>query len=127
MMGSMPAQYDVVGLDADDTLWHSEDYFHQAEERFVELVGPYAPAGVDVARRAAGDRAGQLPISGYGVKAFTLSMVQAAITVTEGRVPALVIGQLVDHAHGHADRAGRLLPRRARGARRTVGGTTGWC
>jgi putative hydrolase of the HAD superfamily len=39
------------------------------------------------------------PISGYGVKAYGLSMVQAAVTVTRGRIPATVIGELVDHAH----------------------------
>ena len=30
---------DVLGLDADDTLWHSEDGFHYVEQRFAELVG----------------------------------------------------------------------------------------
>ena len=44
----MTAEFDVIGFDADDTLWHSEDGFRVNEERFVELVTPYAPAGVAV-------------------------------------------------------------------------------
>ena len=39
----------VIGFDADDTLWHSEDSFHRVEARFAELVAPHAPEGVDVA------------------------------------------------------------------------------
>ncbi len=40
--------FDVVAFDADDTLWRSEDSFERAEQRFVELVSPHAPRGVDV-------------------------------------------------------------------------------
>ena len=69
MMGDMPARYDVIGLDADDTLWHSEDTFHQVEARFVELVAPYASIGVDVAAALRATERAQLPIAGYGVKA----------------------------------------------------------
>ena len=110
MMGDMPARYDVIGLDADDTLWHSEDTFHQVEARFVELVSPYASIGVDVAAALRATERAQLPIAGYGVKAFTLSMVQAAITVSEGRVPALVIGQLLDLGMDMLTETVRLLP-----------------
>ena len=45
--------FDVIGFDADDTLWQSEDGFRCNELRFVELVAPYAPDGVDVDGRAA--------------------------------------------------------------------------
>jgi len=110
MMGDMPARYDVIGLDADDTLWHSEDTFHQVEARFVELVSPYASIGVDVAAALRATERAQLPIAGYGVKAFTLSMVQAAITVSEGRVPALVIGQLLELGMDMLTETVRLLP-----------------
>jgi putative hydrolase of the HAD superfamily len=52
----------------------------------------------------------QLHIAGYGVKAFTLSMVQAAITVSDGRVPARVIGELVDMGMDMLVETVRLLP-----------------
>jgi putative hydrolase of the HAD superfamily len=87
--------FDVVAFDADDTLWRSEDDFADAEARFVELVSPFVSAGVDVRAALRATERMDLPVTGYGVKAFTLSMVQAAITVSDGNVPASVIGSLV--------------------------------
>jgi putative hydrolase of the HAD superfamily len=91
--------FEVVGFDADDTLWRSEDFFQDTEAWFGEIVGPYAPEGVDVLAALHATEADNIAISGYGVKAFALSMVQAAVTATAGRVPATVIGELVDRAH----------------------------
>jgi putative hydrolase of the HAD superfamily len=93
------SQFDTIGFDADDTLWKSEDYFTVAEEFFVARVGPYAPAGIDVLGALHATELDNVPVSGYGVKGYALSMVQAAITATGGRVPSSVIGELVDHAH----------------------------
>ena len=104
------SRFDVIGLDADDTLWHSEDSFDAVEKRFVELLAPYAARGIDVGGALRATERAQLPVSGYGVKAFTLSMVQAAITVSEGKVPALVIGQLLDLGMGMLTETVRLLP-----------------
>ncbi len=89
-------QFDVVAFDADDTLWRSEDSFRYAEHRFVELVGPHAPDGVDVEAALHAVERADISVTGYGVKAFTLSMVRAAITVTEGAVPSHVVGELAD-------------------------------
>src|SRR5690606_15284316 len=91
--------FDVVGFDADDTLWRSEDEFQAAEAMFAELVGPYAPDGIDVLDSLHAIERDNVAISGYGVKAFALSMVQAAVTATRGAVPSTVIGRIVDHAH----------------------------
>ena len=91
--------FDVVGFDADDTLWRSEDEFQAAEDLFAELVGPYAPDGVDVLASLHAIERDNVAVSGYGVKAFALSMVQAAVTATGGAVPSAVIGRIVDHAH----------------------------
>ncbi len=92
-------QFDTIGFDADDTLWRSEDYFTVAEQFFVEAVSPYAPDGIDVLDALHATEIDNVPISGYGVKAYGLSMVQAAVTATGGRIPSSVIGELVDHAH----------------------------
>ncbi len=91
--------FQVVGFDADDTLWRNEEYFRDAEALFVELVAPHAPDGIDVTNALHATERDNIAVSGYGVKAFALSMVQAAVTATSGRVPASVIGELVDHAH----------------------------
>ena len=103
-------RFDVVGLDADDTLWHSEDSFVRVEEQFVELVAPFAPEGVDVAAALRATERTHLPVSGYGVKAFTLAMVKSAVAVTEGRVPALVVDRLVDAGMAMLIETVRLLP-----------------
>jgi putative hydrolase of the HAD superfamily len=103
-------RFDVIGLDADDTLWHSEDSFARVEARFVELVGPFAPTGVDVAAALRAMERTHLPISGYGVKAFTLAMVKAAVAVSDGTVPALVVDELVDAGMAMLTETVRLLP-----------------
>jgi len=103
-------RFDVVGLDADDTLWHSEDSFVRVEDRFVELVTPFTPAGVDAAAALRAMERTHVPISGYGVKAFTLAMVKAAVAVTEARVPAAVVDQLVDAGMAMLTETVRLLP-----------------
>ena len=102
--------FDVVAFDADDTLWRSEDSFAHAEQRFSELVGPYVPTGVDLDAALRAIEKADLSISGYGVKAFTLSMVRAAIDVTEGAVPSSVIGELVDLGRAMLTEPVHLLP-----------------
>jgi|CXWK01.1.fsa_nt_gi putative hydrolase of the HAD superfamily len=104
------APFEVIGFDADDTLWHSEDGFHANEQRFVDLVSPYAPDGVDVKAALTGVEKKNLSVLGYGVKAFGLSAVEAAITITNGRVPTSVIGQIVDLIHDQLAAPVRLLP-----------------
>jgi putative hydrolase of the HAD superfamily len=104
------AHFDVVAFDADDTLWKSEDSFQAAEARFAELVGPYAPAGIDVLDALHAVERLDIANQGYGVKAFTLSMVRTAVGVTEGKVPAAVIGELVDLGFAMLTEPVHLLP-----------------
>jgi putative hydrolase of the HAD superfamily len=106
----MSPRFDVIGFDADDTLWHSEDSFHAVEARFVELVQPYVETGIDVAAALRATELAHIPIAGYGVKAFTLSMVQAAVTMSDGRVPATVLGWIVEAGMDMLTEPVRLLP-----------------
>jgi putative hydrolase of the HAD superfamily len=101
---------DVVGFDADDTLWRSQESFDEAETLFFQLVDPYTPDGVDLADALRATELDRVPLSGYGVKAFGLSMVEAAVTATGGRVPSSVIGQLVDHVHDMLRQPVEVLP-----------------
>ena len=103
-------QFDVVAFDADDTLWRSEDSFTYAERRFVELVSPYAGEGVDVEDALKAVERADISVTGSGVKAFTLSMVRAAITVTEGRIPSTVVGELADLGRSMLVEDVHLLP-----------------
>jgi putative hydrolase of the HAD superfamily len=98
-------EVEVVGLDGDDTLWHSEQLFVDTQARFRELLAPHVDldAAALNARLLEVERR-NLASFGYGVKAFTLSLVETAIEVTEGAVPGrdveaiLALGrQLMDH------------------------------
>lgn len=88
--------FDLLAFDADDTLWHSEDGFHAAEQRFCELLAPYVAPGVDVMAALVATEHANLHVYGYGVKAFGLSMVEAALTVSGGKVPAVVLEHLIE-------------------------------
>lgn len=102
--------YDIIGFDADDTLWVSEDGFRSNELRFVELVAPYASEGVDVKAALTAVERKNLHTLGYGVKAFAISMVEAALTITQHRVPTRVIGELVEMAKDQLEAPVELLP-----------------
>jgi len=104
------SRFDLIAFDADDTLWRSEDGFRATELRFVELITPYAPEGIDVKAALTATERKNLGVFGYGVKAFGLSMVECAIQVTEGAVPTSIIAELVDRARDQLQEPVRLLP-----------------
>lgn len=85
---------ELLALDGDDTLWHSESLFAVTEERFTALLAPFLEPDALRGRLLEAERT-NLELFGYGVKGFTLSMVETAIEVSEGRVTASEIGQLV--------------------------------
>ncbi len=101
--------FDVIGFDADDTLWHSEDGFRANEERFVELVTPYAPEGVEVQAALTATERKNLAAFGYGVKSFGLSMVEAAVTISGGRVPSTVVAEMIEMVRAQLEDPVRLL------------------
>ena len=108
----MMTTIDVVGLDADDTLWHSENGFHEITERYLDLVAPFAAgrSRADVAANLAAVERMNLGHFGYGVKGFTLSMVETAIDVTDGAIPTSVLPELVDLGKELLARPVQLLP-----------------
>ena len=77
----------VVGFDGDDTLWHSETRFHMTQAEFRDLLHRHVP-NAEVDTRLAETEMKNLAIYGYGVKSFTLSMLETAIDLTEARIPA---------------------------------------
>lgn len=92
---TQPAGISVIGLDADDTLWHSEVYFERTQRRFDELVGRYVDDRVDVHRALAEVERRNLGRYGYGIKGFTLSMLEAAIEITGGAIGVEELGQIL--------------------------------
>jgi putative hydrolase of the HAD superfamily len=84
----------TIGFDADDTLWHHEKYFVSTKAQFVELLSPFAERDLldtqlhDTEIRNVGQY-------GFGVKSFTLSMIETAIEVTNSTAPAAVIAKII--------------------------------
>jgi len=77
----------VVGFDGDDTLWHSETHFDLTQTAFRDLLRRHVP-DAEIDRRLAEMEMKNLSVYGYGVKSFTLSMLETAIELTEARIPA---------------------------------------
>lgn len=84
----------TIAFDADDTLWHNEQYFQLTEARFTDLLRAHADPDHLAERLLAAERR-NLGHYGYGIKGFVLSMIETAIEVTEDRVPARVIREII--------------------------------
>ena len=84
----------IIGVDADDTLWHTETVFRLTHKRFNELLSDFADEDALEARLAAIERE-NMKAYGYGAKGFTLSMLQTALEVSEGKVSTRVIQELL--------------------------------
>ena len=85
----------TIALDADDTLWHNESIFHLTQQQYVELLQDYGDADHMKARLLEVEIK-NLSLYGYGVKSFTLSMIETAINLNRGAVPAKIIAQILD-------------------------------
>ena len=99
----------TIGLDADDTLWHNERFFAMTQDHFADLLRDHTDKGDLMARLLAAERR-NLPHYGFGIKGFTLSMVETAIEVTSGKVPAAVIGEILDAGRDMLSHPIELLP-----------------
>lgn len=84
----------TIGFDADDTLWENLRFFEATEMRLLELLSPFAE-GKDISSKLLDAERKNLQFYGYGIKSFTLSMIDTAITITDGRVTADVIASIL--------------------------------
>jgi putative hydrolase of the HAD superfamily len=84
----------TVGLDADDTLWHNETIFRLTQDRFRALMADVAAPEVLDARLAAIEKR-NLAIYGYGVKGFTLSMLETVMELTGNEPPGRIIADIL--------------------------------
>ena len=103
----------AVGFDADDTLWRSEDHFHDAEAMFVDAVSSYADEPEARAMLARTERT-NLDVLGYGAKPFTISMVEAAIEISEGTIDPATLRRIITTGKALLTHPVDLLPDAAR-------------
>ena len=99
----------TVAFDADDTLWECERFFRISQKTFAAMLAEYAePAHLD-ARLEAIQRQ-SLGHYGYGIKNFVLSMIETAIEITDGRIPAARIKEILDVGHEMTKHPIDLIP-----------------
>ncbi|HUP76455.1 MAG TPA: HAD family hydrolase [Acidimicrobiales bacterium] len=91
---SVSASRLVIGFDGDDTLWHNEQLFADTQHQLRELLGHYADMTTIDSKLLEIERR-NLAIFGYGVKGFIVSMIETAIEISDSRVDARDIHQIV--------------------------------
>lgn len=102
-------QVTTVGFDADDTLWHNERFYRMTQERFADLLADHAdPDHLDQRLLEAERR--NIGHYGYGIKGFMLSMIETAIEITQHRVPATVISEIISAGQEMLAHPIELLP-----------------
>jgi putative hydrolase of the HAD superfamily len=102
-------EFKVIAFDADDTLWRNEDIFIHAQDEFINLLLPYHDE--TYIRSHLGDvQIQNLEHFGYGIKGFTLSMIETAIELTEGRISGNEIHKIIQLAKCMLASPVELLP-----------------
>ena len=99
----------TVAFDADDTLWHNEQFFKLTEARFADLLRDYAEKS-HLAERLLDAERRNLGHYGYGIKGFMLSMIECALEVTDHKVPGKVIQEIIDAGQEMLSHPIELLP-----------------
>ena len=93
-MHTPPRGIAMVGFDADDTLWRSQDFFDEAQAQFERIITRYVDLE-DVGKRLYQYEARNIAFYGYGVKGMALSMVEAAVDITDARIKAADIKRII--------------------------------
>jgi putative hydrolase of the HAD superfamily len=93
----------VIAFDADDTLWDNEIFFQQTEKKFFELLEEYLPQHT-VARELLQTEVNNIPLYGYGIKSFILSMIETAIRVSDKTISVSVIEKIIAHGREILDK-----------------------
>jgi putative hydrolase of the HAD superfamily len=106
---SLPSSIKILGLDADDTLWQNEEFFRLTQDRFADMLSAYMPPDPLHEELLTAERR-NLGRYGYGIKGFLLSMVETAIDVSKGQVPAHVIHDILVMGRDMLNHPIHLLP-----------------
>lgn len=99
----------TIAFDADDTLWRNEDIFIHAQDEFIRLLSPYHDDNY-IRSHLNEVQIKNLEHFGYGIKGFTLSMIETAIELTEGRVTGNEIHEIIQLAKCMLASPVELLP-----------------
>lgn len=85
----------VIAFDADDTLWINEPYFQETEKEFCILMENYLPHHT-ISKELLEIEIKNLPLYGYGIKGYTLSMIEAALKISDKTIDVSGIERIID-------------------------------
>ena len=99
----------IISFDADDTLWHNEPYFDEAQERFCVLFQDFA-SSQEILGLILNHQVKNLPLYGFGIKAFTLSMIESALELTNYEISGQNIEKVIQIGKNLLQKPVELLP-----------------
>ena len=99
----------VIGFDADDTLWVNESYYRETEIQFCNLLKEYCSFEEASARLLEVEIA-NMDLYGYGIKAFVLSLIETAIKISDKKIGANKILEIISLGKKQLGRLNELLP-----------------
>lgn len=86
----------IIAFDADDTLWANESYFQETEAQYCRLLENYGTPE-HISQQLLATEMRNIDIYGYGVKSFTLSMIETAIKISGRQINPYVIEQIIGY------------------------------
>lgn len=102
--------FDIIAFDADDTLWENEIYYIQAKKEFITLLSAYENDMQWIEERLDEIEEGNVEIYGYGIKSFTLSMVEAAIEFSQGSISGTELQKILNLGRHMLNKRVKLFP-----------------
>lgn len=99
----------VIAFDADDTLWHNEPYFDEAQAKFCDLFRDFA-SHQEILGLILNHQIKNLPLYGFGIKAFTLSMIESALALTNNQISGNDIQKVLQIGKELLEKPVELLP-----------------
>ncbi|HEY0045077.1 MAG TPA: HAD family hydrolase [Flavobacterium sp.] len=92
----MRDQLKVIAFDADDTLWVNEPYFEETEKKFCALMQDYLSHHT-LSQELFKTEIQNLPLYGYGIKGYILSMIEAAMKISGNTIRIEIIGKIIEY------------------------------
>lgn len=99
----------VIAFDADDTLWVNEPFFREAEEKFASLLEDFMPQHA-IMKELYRTEIDNLPLYGYGIKGFMLSLIETALRISDHKVPVTLIDKVIKIGQEMLEKPVELLP-----------------
>lgn len=100
---------EVIALDADDTLWDNEIYFRESEQKFYDLLSDYQSKEV-LEKQLYETEVKNIAVYGYGIKSFTLSMIETIGVVTRNSAPFDIVRKAMEIGREQISAPVTILP-----------------